>query len=216
MDKPFSEACARNQGPILQVLREQFAEVREVLEIGSRTGQHAVHFAAALPRLRWQCSDLAQHLSGMQLWLDEAKLPNLPPPLVLDVNGAWPQARFDAVFTANTLHILSWREVQRLFDGLRQVLSPQGLFVAYGPFKFDGQFTSLSNAQFDASLREGDARRGIRDIEALDVLARAIGMTQVADHDLPAHNRCIVWRMSADKSAADKSAADKSAAQGLR
>jgi SAM-dependent methyltransferase len=197
MDKPYSEACARNQGPILQVLREEFAEVRRVLEIGSRTGQHAVHFAAALPHLRWQCSDLAQHLSGMQLWLDEARLPSLPPPLVLDVNGAWPRARFDAVFTANTLHILGWSEVQRLFDGLRQVLSPQGRFVAYGPFKFDGAFTSPSNALFDASLREGDARRGIRDIEALDALARAIGLDRVADHEMPAHNRCVVWRMRA-------------------
>jgi hypothetical protein len=137
----------------------------------------------------------------MQPWLDEAQLPNLPPPLALDVKGTWPRTRFDAVFTANTLRILSWSEVQRLFDGLHKVLLPQGLFVAYGPFKFDGHSTSPSDALFDASLREGDARRGIRDIEALDELARAIGLDRVADHDLPAHNRCIVWRMRADRSA---------------
>jgi len=202
MDKPFSEACARNRRPILQVLREEFAAVRQVLEIGSGTGQHAVHFAAALPHLSWQCSDVAQQIPGMQLWLDEAKLPNLPPPLVLDVNGEWPQVRFDAVFTANSLHIMGWSEVQRLFDGLRQVLLPQGRFVAYGPFKVDGQFTSPSNALFDAALREGDARRGIRDAEALDVLARAVGLERVAEYDMPAHNRCIVWRMRADNSAA--------------
>lgn len=194
MDKPFSEACARNQGPILEVLRSEFASVLRVLEIGSRTGQHAVHFAAALPHLTWQCSDLAQHLPGLQLWLDEARLPNLPPPLILDVDAAWPQARFDAVFTANTLHILSWHQVQRLFDGLGQLLLPGALFVAYGPFKFNGQFTSDSNARFDAMLRDGDASRGIRDVEALDALAHKVGLRRVADHDMPAHNHCIVWR----------------------
>jgi SAM-dependent methyltransferase len=197
MDKPFSEACARNRGPILQVLRVELAGARQVLEIGSRTGQHAVHFAAALPHLRWQCSDLAEHLAGMQLWLDEADLPNLPAPIVLDVDGPWPRSRFDAVFTANTLHILRWVQVQRLFDGVGQVLRPEGCLVAYGPFNVDGRHTSAGNAQFDATLRAEDAQRGLRDIGALDALARDVGLLRGADHTMPANNRCLVWRRPA-------------------
>ena len=123
MDKPYSPACDRNRDPILAVLREHFADRRRVLEIGSGTGQHAVHFAAALPHLVWQTSERAQNLPGLRLWLDEAALPNTPPPLALDVNAAWPQARFDAVFSANTLHIMSWADVVAMFRALPGVLA---------------------------------------------------------------------------------------------
>ena len=125
MDKPFAASCERNKAPILQVLQPLYAGVRRVLEIGSGTGQHALHFAAAMPHLVWQCSDVPAHLPGMQLWLDEAALPNLPPPLALDVNQGLPGGRFDAVFTANTLHIMGWSEVQRLFEGLAALLPPE-------------------------------------------------------------------------------------------
>ncbi len=194
MDKPFAPACERNRDPILQVLRGELANARQVLEIGSGTGQHAVHFAAALPQLIWQCSDTAANLPGMQLWLDEARLPNLPAPLVLDVDGPWPQARFDAVFSANTLHILRWPQVQRLFGQVARVLQPDGRFVAYGPFNIDGHHTSAGNARFDAELRAADPQRGLRDIAALDTLAVEAGMLRSADHALPANNRCLVWR----------------------
>ncbi|MEO7850936.1 MAG: DUF938 domain-containing protein [Rubrivivax sp.] len=194
MDKPFSEACARNQAPILQVLRTELADARQLLEIGSGTGQHAVHFAAALPHLSWQCSEREEHLDGLRLWLDEARLPNLPAPIVLDVDGAWPRARFDAVFTANTLHIVRWAQVQRLFEGVGQALRPAGVFVAYGPFNIDGRFTSAGNARFDALLRAEDPQRGLRDIAALDTLALHNGLQRSADHAMPANNRCLVWR----------------------
>ncbi len=128
MDKPFSAACERNKTPILQVLHPLYAGVKRVLEVGSGTGQHAVHFAAALPHLVWQCSDVPAHLAGMQLWLDEAALPNLPPPLALDVSQGLPRGPFDAVFTANTLHIMGWDEVQCLFGGLESLLPENGLF----------------------------------------------------------------------------------------
>ncbi len=197
MDKPFSSACERNREPILQVLRDELAAARQVLEIGSGTGQHAVHFAAALPHLRWQCSDVAANLAGMQLWLDEAGLPNLPAPIVLDVDGPWPQARYDAVFTANTLHILRWPQVQRLFAHIAKVLRPEGRFVAYGPFNVDGRHTSAGNAQFDAALRAEDPQRGLRDVGALDALAQNAGLARSADHAMPANNRCLVWRRPA-------------------
>jgi SAM-dependent methyltransferase len=193
VDKPYSQACARNQAAILQVLREPFAEVRQVLEIGSGTGQHAVHFAAALPHLSWQCTDVAANLPGIRLWLDEARLRNLPPPLLLDMNLPLPPGRYDAVFTANTLHIMGWDEVRRLFASLPLWLEPGGLFTAYGPFNYAGQFTSESNARFDASLRAVDARRGIRDFEAVQALAHDAGLHLSADCAMPANNRCISW-----------------------
>ena len=196
MHKPFSEACERNKAPILEVLRELYAGCRHVLEIGSGTGQHAVFFAAALPQLQWQCSELAENLPGLRLWLDEAALPNLPPPLALDANQPLPDLACDAVFTANTLHIMGWAEVQRLFAGLAQRLPEGGLFTAYGPFNIGGLFTSEGNRRFDAQLRAADARRGIRDLEAVDALARQAGLSLCADRALPANNRCVSWRRS--------------------
>jgi predicted O-methyltransferase YrrM len=194
MDKPFSAACERNKAPILQVLRPLYAGVTHVLEVGSGTGQHAVHFAAAMPHLRWQCSDVSAHLPGMRLWLDEAALPNLPPPLALDVSQRLQSGPYDAVFTANTLHIMGWSEVQRLFEGLATRLSNGGLFTAYGPFNLGGRFTSEGNARFDAELRQADPRRGLRDLEAVDALARAAGLQRLADVPMPAHNSCVSWR----------------------
>jgi cyclopropane fatty-acyl-phospholipid synthase-like methyltransferase len=194
MDKPFSAACERNKAPILQVLRPLYAGIGRVLEIGSGTGQHALHFAAAMPQLQWQCSDLAANLPGLRSWLEEAALPNLPPPLALDVKQGLPSGPFDAVFTANTLHIMGWGEVQQLFAGLATLLPPGGLFTAYGPFNIDGRFTSEGNARFDAELRQADPRRGIRDLAAVDALARAAGLQLLADEPMPAHNRCVSWK----------------------
>jgi hypothetical protein len=117
--KPFAPACERNRDPILAVLRTQFADCRSVLEVGSGTGQHAVYFAAALPWLSWQCADLASQLPGIRQWLDEAHLPNTPPPIELDMCGPWPTGPYDAVFSANTLHIVGWPEVEAFFTGRR-------------------------------------------------------------------------------------------------
>ncbi len=202
-DKPFASACERNREPILAVLRERFAGCRHVLEVGSGTGQHAVHFAAAMPWLQWQCSDRAEHLSGIRAWLDEAALDNTPPPLALDVTDRpWPRAptrggRFDAVFSANTLHIIGWAGVQAFFSGVGDVLERDGgVLVAYGPFKYAGAYTSDSNRDFDAWLKARDPRSGIRDFEAVDALARDAGLQLVDDAAMPANNRCLAWRAS--------------------
>lgn len=192
--KPYSEACARNREPILEVLQRHFAERRRVLEIGSGTGQHAVHFAAAMPHLCWQTSERPAQLAGLQPWLEEAALANLPPPLALDVAGPWPAARFDAVFTANTLHIMSWTHVCALFAALPDVLAPEAVLAVYGPFNYGGTFTSPSNAAFDQWLKKRSSDSGVRDFEAVDALARSAGLALIEDCAMPAHNRTLLWR----------------------
>ena len=193
--KPHSESCERNREPILAVLRDHFRDVRQILEIGSGTGQHAVYFGAALPRLTWQTSDLPEHHDGIRQWLAEAALPNVLPPLALDVAARpWPVPRVDAVFSANTLHIMAWERVQDFFAGLPQVLGPTGLLVVYGPFNYDGRYTSESNARFDAWLKARDARSAIRDFAAVDALAQQSGLRLLEDRAMPANNRCLVWR----------------------
>lgn len=195
--KPCSEASERNKVPILDVLRGHLASATRVLEIGSGTGQHAVHFAAAMPWLAWQASDRAEHLPGIVQWLDEAALANTPPPLELDVAGAWPAVRFDAVFSANSLHIMGWTEVEAFFAGVGRVLEPGGLLAVYGPFNYGGDYTSQSNRDFDAWMKARDPRSGIRDAEAVDALAHAVGLVLLEDNELPANNRCRVWRREA-------------------
>jgi|SRR5579883_1729223 len=194
--KPYAEACDRNRGPILEVLRDHFADRRHVLEIGSGTGQHAVYFAASLPQLIWQTSDLEPNLRGIRLWLAESALPNLPQPIALDVTGSWPDARFDAIFTANTLHIMSWADVCALFAALPKVLTADAVLAVYGPFNYAGRFTSPSNAAFDEWLKQRSPLSGIRDFTAVDELARSIGFALVEDRAMPANNRTLVWRRS--------------------
>ena len=178
------------------MLRGCFADCRNVLEIGSGTGQHAVHFAAAMPWLGWQCSDRAEYLPGIRLWLDETALANTPEPVELDVTGEWPRRRFDAVFSANTLHIMGWEQVQRFFEGIDAVLEPGGVLAVYGPFNYGGDYTSDSNREFDVWLKARDPRSGIRDFEAVDALACGIGLALIDDIAMPANNRTLVWRRS--------------------
>jgi SAM-dependent methyltransferase len=194
VEKPHSPSCERNRGPILDVLREHFADRRQVLEIGSGTGQHAVHFAAALPRLSWQSSDRAENLPGIRAWLAEAALPNTPEPLEFDVGGAWPSGPFDAVFSANTLHIMAWPEVKQLFARLPAITTDDACLIFYGPFNDGGRYSSDSNAAFDAWLKARGAHMAIRDAEAVDALALAAGFDLLADIAMPANNRCRVWR----------------------
>lgn len=201
-DKPFAESCQRNRGPILAALLPRLADARTVLEIGSGTGQHAVHFAAAMPQLAWQCSDHADHLPGMRLWLDEAALVNTPSPLALQVDPAaglvpsppLPAGGFDAVFTANTLHIMGRDCVQALFAALPGVLAAGGRFFSYGPYNRDGQYTSDSNRQFDAWLKARDPRSGIRDLGDLQAAASQHGLLLDEDLAMPANNTLLVWR----------------------
>lgn len=197
IDKPFSESCVQNRDPILAILRTLFADRRHVLEIGSGTGQHAVYFGAELPHLVWQTADVPQHHPGIQAWLEEAALPNVLPPLALDVNDtAWRSGRYDAVFSANTLHIMGWPEVEKFFAGAGAVLGAGGILAVYGPFNYGGHYTSESNARFDAWLKARDPASGVRDFEAVDAQARAHGLLLQQDIAMPANNRTLVWRMA--------------------
>jgi len=194
-ENPYSEACERNKDPILDVLRVAFADRSRVLEIGSGTGQHAAHFARHLPRLLWQPSDKPENIAGIEAWRRDVAAPNLLAPIVLDIDDAtWPDAGADAVFTANTLHIVSWVQVQRLFERVGVLLPQGGVLAVYGPFNYGGVHTAQSNARFDLTLRSRDPLSGIRDFEKVDELARQNGMTLVKDYAMPANNRTVVWR----------------------
>ena len=192
--KPFSEACEQNKQPILAVLQQHFVDVHRVLEIGSGTGQHAVFFAAQLPHLQWLTSEVSELHAGIHAWLAEARLPNVSLPLELDVNQAdWLVEHIDAVFSANTVHIMDWPSVENMFAGIGRVLQSQGVFCLYGPFNYQGGYTSDSNARFDMWLKQRDPRSGIRDFEALNTLAQQHGMTLRTDHAMPANNRTLIW-----------------------
>lgn len=193
--KPYAESCDINKDPILDLLKEVFADRRQVLELASGTGQHAVHFARALPHLTWQTSELEQNHAGIQLWLDEAQLANVFAPLHIDANDEhWPAGHYDAIFNANTVHILSWPEVEKLFSGMGRALNSGGILCLYGPFNYGGKFTSESNARFDVWLKSRDPRSGVRDFEALNALAIREGMTLLKDVEMPINNRTLVWQ----------------------
>jgi SAM-dependent methyltransferase len=197
---PFSEACERNKGPVLDVLQRWLGgQAGVVLEIGAGTGQHAVHFARHLPQLSWQPTERLEHLAALTARIEVEGSSNLLAPLELDVEqGTWPcdADSVDAVYTANTLHIASWPQVQALFRGVGRVLRDDGLLIVYGPFRYGGQFTSHSNSMFDAALRTRDPLSGIRDFESVDALAAAQGMRLVEDCAMPANNQTLVWRRS--------------------
>ncbi len=195
MSKPFAESSEQNQGPILAVLREVLAGARRVLEIGSGTGQHAVWFGRHLPHLSWLPSDLADNLPGIRLWLAEAGLPNVEPPIALDVNQPlWPVGQVDAAFSANTAHIMDWASVAAMIAGIGRLLPEGGVFALYGPFHYGGRATSPSNAGFDAMLRSRDPAMGVRNFEDVDALARAAGLQLWRDYAMPVNNRTLVWR----------------------
>jgi cyclopropane fatty-acyl-phospholipid synthase-like methyltransferase len=193
-----SEACERNKDPILEVLVAEFAACTRVLEIGSGTGQHAVYFAAHLPRLSWQPSEVREQLPQLAERVRLEGTANLRPPLELDVcDEPWRAQPTDAIFSANTLHIMGWSAVRQFFCGLGRLLGSPAVLCVYGPFRFHGAYTSDSNAEFDRYLRARDPLSGIRDFESLDELARAQDLQFSADHAMPANNRTLVWRRPA-------------------
>ncbi|GAB4299848.1 MAG: class I SAM-dependent methyltransferase [Thiohalomonadaceae bacterium] len=192
--KPVADSCLQNRAPILAVLREVLDGRRRLLEIGSGTGQHAVYFAPEFPSLAWQTSDLADNHPAIHAWLAEEGAPNILPPLELDVRRTpWPMAAVDAVFSANTAHIMGWDAVAAMFTGVGRVLEPGGIFILYGPFNYGGEYTAPSNERFDAWLRQRDPASGIRDFEALDELARQAGMSLWRDYAMPADNHTLIW-----------------------
>jgi SAM-dependent methyltransferase len=192
---PHSDACERNKGPILEVLRVEFSGVTHVLEIGSGTGQHAVHFALALPGIVWQPSERAEYMPGLRKRIFNEGPKNLRAPVEIDVTVTpWDVRRVDGVYTANTLHIMHWPQVQAFFVNLPAVAKPGAVLAIYGPFRYGGQYTSASNASFDEMLHARDPESGIRDFEAVDQLARAAGFEFVADYPMPANNQALIWR----------------------
>jgi hypothetical protein len=193
LNKSYSQACENNKAPILAVIRDVFTEQTTVWEIGSGTGQHASYFASELPHLIWQPTDLIENHSGINAWGDEAQLANLNPPLTLDViDSNWPCDGIDALFTANTLHIMSWQNVEILFDRLNTYLAARAKVCIYGPFNYNSAYTSDSNARFDDWLRSRDPLSGIRDFEAVMALAENAGLRLLQDNAMPANNRLLV------------------------
>jgi cyclopropane fatty-acyl-phospholipid synthase-like methyltransferase len=194
MNKPFSQACENNKVAILAALADSFSASKTVLEVGSGSGQHAVFFAPNMPWLSWQTSDILVNHQGISQWLREYPADNLLHPIALDLNHPWSIEKFDAIYTANTLHIISWPLVQAFFSGVSQHLNQQGKCCVYGPFNYQGQYTSESNAGFDIWLKERDSQSAIRDIEAIMALAQSVGLSLENDHAMPANNRLLVFQ----------------------
>ncbi|WP_111642817.1 DUF938 domain-containing protein [Marinimicrobium alkaliphilum] len=191
---PYSQACENNKHPILDVLHRAFSDRRRVLEIGAGTGQHAAHFARALPHLEWHTSDLPENHSGINAWIDAYPAPNLHRPVTLDLRtSAWP-GPFDGVYSANTAHIVSWPLVQRLLALAGNGLPENGILALYGPFNYQGRHTSDSNREFDAMLRARDPESGIRDFEAVCAEAQRHKLRLDEDNALPANNRLLIFR----------------------
>lgn len=193
--KPEAPATDRNRDAILEVLRVEFAQSRSVLEIGSGTGQHALYFGREMPWLEWQTSDRLENHEGIISWLADSSLENVCRPLNLDVElvDDLPES-YDAVFSANTAHIMSFAAVQCMFRIVGRCIFSGGRFCLYGPFNLDGKFTSDSNKVFDESLKARDPLMGIRDLDALHRLASENGLTHARSYAMPANNMLIVWR----------------------
>lgn len=192
--KPFSPSCERNQEFILDALAIVVPETARILEIGSGTGQHAVYFAGRMPGWNWQTSDVAERHAGIQAWLVDADLENTLAPLALEVcSDSWPDRTYDAVFSANTAHIMSWDQVCCMLHGAGNVLTPGGRFCLYGPFNKNGEFNAQSNRQFDAQLRADVPHMGIRDSVDLEKQALSSKIRLVREFDMPANNRILVF-----------------------
>ena len=192
MNLPFSEACEQNKSFIFDVIKPYL--YGEALEIGSGTGQHAVYFATQVPQLRWQTSDLESNLPAIEDWIADSGSANLLPPIALDVRGDWPERQFDLVYSANCFHIMDKTAVVKCIEGAGACLNPGGILAVYGPFNYAGNFTSPSNARFDAFLKARDPDSGIKDFEWLDDLAKEVNLQLVEDVAMPENNRCLVWQ----------------------
>jgi SAM-dependent methyltransferase len=205
--KAFSQACENNKHFILDHIEHEFVTGNTVLEIGSRTAQHVIFFAQRMPLVRWIPSDIPENMATLIDGLEGHQLDNIAPPVALDVtqepwpvsvaNASYRTACVDGVFTANTLHIMPQHAVECFFNGVGRVLRPGGKLCVYGPFKYGGEFTTPSNAQFDASLKSQYPGSGLRDFEVVAELAKAQDMRLIADHAMPANNQLLVWQMGA-------------------
>ncbi|MGX5914627.1 DUF938 domain-containing protein [Aliidiomarina sp. Khilg15.8] len=194
MQLAYSQACENNKQPILEVLQTAFRHAHKVFEVGGGTGQHAVHFAAGLPHLHWQSSDQAEYLPDLAARLAASKLSNLSPPVQFNVDRDNPPGtNYDAVFSANTLHIMAPSSVHKFFAQLPRLCTDDASLAVYGPFKYNGSFTSSSNAEFNKSLQQRHPDMGIRDIEWITELAAAQGFKLVDDISMPANNQLLLF-----------------------
>ncbi len=190
---PYSPAAERNKAPILDALRSRVRRGQTILEIGSGTGQHVVHFASALPGVHWVPSERSEAVPGLQARVEASGLANIDPPRILDVASTWPVLEVEGVYSANTAHIMSWEEVGCMFRGVGQLLRG-GRFFLYGPFNRNGRYTSASNQVFDRSLKSGNPRMGLRnDVDLVD-LGRQCALELQDDLEMPSNNRMLVWQ----------------------
>jgi SAM-dependent methyltransferase len=200
MERQTAPSAERNKEPILEVLRRVLPPRGVVLEIGSGTGQHVVHFAKALPQLTFQPSEMdsSQHAS-IRAWIAHEQLVNVRPPLAFDVARLpWPVSQADAIVCINVIHISPWEATLALMEGAGKLLPPGGVLVTYGPYKRGGVHTAPSNAEFDASLRSRDPLWGVRDMEEVETVAGKSGLRLVECVAMPANNFTLAFRRAND------------------
>lgn len=191
---PFSQACENNKQFILEILQKHLRDGDSVLELAGGTGQHAVHFAQNMPGLHWQSSDIPDNAVTLNLRIESANLANLPPAITIDVNTSpWACNKATAIFSANSLHIMSAPSVENFFKGVGEHLEAGGKLIVYGPFKYAGEFTTESNAGFDLWLKDRDPVSGVRDFEWVTELASRAGLKLLEDNAMPANNQLVVW-----------------------
>ncbi|WP_028468160.1 DUF938 domain-containing protein [Neptunomonas japonica] len=190
----YSEACERNKQSILEKLSTYLAYRKTILEVGSGSGQHALFLSSHHQHLTWQPSDQERYLDALQINIEQYASQGVLSPIELNVNKAWPSALYDGVYTANTLHIMSWEEVQLFFKGIGTLIEKGGYLFVYGPFRYNNTYTSASNAQFDQWLKDRDPASGIREFEAVNALAHEQGLLLVEDCLMPANNQLLIWQ----------------------
>ena len=192
--KPYSPAAERNREAILDALRQTLAPDEHVFEIGSGTGQHACHISRAMPGIQWQPSDLAEKLPGIRQWIADEGGPNLLQPVEFNLSDCDDHPyTATACYTANTLHIVNWHQVQILFKAAARILHNGGPLCIYGPFMIDRKHTSEGNRLFDQQLKAENRMSGIRDVADLDKLASNSGFSEVNVIDMPSNNKLLVW-----------------------
>jgi SAM-dependent methyltransferase len=203
-DRRDAAAFHRNHVPIWAVLEKFLARKSgDVLEAGSGTGQHVVHFAQKTPGITWWPSDFsAANLKSISAWRTHAGLDNIRAPLAIDLSDpAWCSAMTDgsgppkllAVFCANVIHIAPWQVAEGLFAGAARYLGDDGRLFLYGPFKRGGHHTAVSNAVFDTRLREENPEWGVRDLADVEALALRNGFVLRETIGMPANNLILVF-----------------------
>lgn len=192
--KPFAPSADRNRAAIRDALSQELSPTDHVFEFGSGTGQHACHIAANHPEITWQPSDLPDKLIGIEQWIKESGCSNILPPIAMDLAGELPAGQIATLcYCANVLHIVSWPLVQRLFLHAAALLQTHQKLCIYGPFMFNGAYTSEGNQRFDETMRGDNDYQGLRDITKLNLLAETTGFLNATMINMPANNHLMVW-----------------------